>query len=225
MALRLFYDGMSQPSRSILLLLKCANVPFEHCVTHIAKGQHMSEEFLAVNPSGKVPAIQDGEFNLPESAAILQYLCDSRKLANHWYPTDLKERGKINEYLAWHHTNLRFGAAMYFRTTTLLPLLTGSPPKDGSKYLKIFNESMKLFEDYYLKDTPFISRNEISIADLMAVTEFTQLEVMGVNAPKITPAVLQWMERCKNETDPHFTDIHKVVLKVKEKVAQASSKL
>lgn len=48
---------------------------------------------------------------------------------------------------------------------------------------------------------------------------------MGVNAPKITPAVLQWMERCKNETDPHFTDIHKVVLKVKEKVAQASSKL
>ena len=55
--------------------------------------------------------------------------------------------------------------------------MTGSPPKDGSKYLKIFNESMKLFEDYYLKDTSFILRNEISIADLMAVTEFTQLEV------------------------------------------------
>lgn len=56
-------------------------------------------------------------------------------------------------------------------------MLTGTPPKDGSKYLKVLNESMKLFEDYYLKDTPFILQNKISIADLMAVTEFTQLEV------------------------------------------------
>lgn len=48
---------------------------------------------------------------------------------------------------------------------------------------------------------------------------------MGANAPEIRPAVQQWMERCKNETDPHFTDIHKVVHKVKEKFAKASSKL
>ena len=39
MALKLFYDGMSQPSRSVLLLLKCANVKFEPCVTHIAQGR------------------------------------------------------------------------------------------------------------------------------------------------------------------------------------------
>ena len=55
--------------------------------------------------------------------------------------------------------------------------MTGAPPKDGSKYLKVFNEAMRLFEDYYLNNTPFILQNEISIADLMAVTEFTQLEV------------------------------------------------
>ena len=59
--------------------------------------------------------LSDNNFNF--STAILKYLCDSRKLADHWYPTDLKERAKINEYMAWHHSNLRFGAAMYFRTT------------------------------------------------------------------------------------------------------------
>ena len=55
--------------------------------------------------------------------------------------------------------------------------MTGASPKDASEYLKVFNEAMRIFEDYYLKDTPFILQNEISIADLMAVTEFTQLEV------------------------------------------------
>lgn len=50
------------------------------------------------------------------STAILRYLCDSRNLADHWYPSDLKKRAKIDEYLSWHHTNLRMGAAMHFRT-------------------------------------------------------------------------------------------------------------
>lgn len=38
MALKYFYDGMSQPSRSVLLLLRCASINFEPCVTHIARG-------------------------------------------------------------------------------------------------------------------------------------------------------------------------------------------
>ena len=36
-------------------------------------------------------------------------------MADHWYPSDAAHRAKIDEYLAWHHTNLRIGAAMIFR--------------------------------------------------------------------------------------------------------------
>ena len=38
MALQYFYDGMSQPARSILLLLKCTNVEFEPCIIQLGKG-------------------------------------------------------------------------------------------------------------------------------------------------------------------------------------------
>ena len=35
-------------------------------------------------------------------------------LPDHWYPTNPERRAKVDEYLDWHHTNTRAGAAMYF---------------------------------------------------------------------------------------------------------------
>lgn len=40
--------------------------------------------FSALNPA----PMQDGEFSLGESGAILRYLCDTRSVADHWYPRE-----------------------------------------------------------------------------------------------------------------------------------------
>ena len=40
-----------------------------------------------------------------------------------------------------------------------------------------FVDCLKAFDCYFLANTKFISSNKISIADLMAVTEFSQMEV------------------------------------------------
>ena len=45
------------------------------------------------------------------SAAIMKYLVCKHKLPDHWYPADLQQQAKIDEYLHWHHANLRMGAA------------------------------------------------------------------------------------------------------------------
>merc|ERR1712216_673681 len=65
-----------------------------------------SEDFLQkVSPLGRIPAIEEPDtgFVLAESSAILTYLSD----ANGWsdlYPTELRQRAKVNAYLSWHHT-------------------------------------------------------------------------------------------------------------------------
>ena len=46
---------------------------------------------------------------------------------------------------------------------------------------------------------------------------------MGENGPEIRPKIKQWMEECKNVTEPHFSDIHQVVLQFKAKVAESKS--
>ena len=40
----------------------------------------------------------------------MRYLVQKHQLPDHWYPSDLEKRAKINEYLDWHHQNLRVGA-------------------------------------------------------------------------------------------------------------------
>ncbi len=41
----------------------------------------------------------------------MKYLVSKHKLPDHWYPADLQQQARIEEYLHWHHTNLRMGAA------------------------------------------------------------------------------------------------------------------
>ena len=49
----------------------------------------------------------------PCSVAIMKYLVSKYNLPDHWYPSDIKQRAKIDEYLHWHGGNLRMGAAWY----------------------------------------------------------------------------------------------------------------
>lgn len=50
------------------------------------------------------------------SIAILKYLAQkhSSTVADHWYPADLKQRARVNEYLAWQHMNLRSHGSKVF---------------------------------------------------------------------------------------------------------------
>ena len=43
----------------------------------------------------------------------MKYLVSKYNLPDHWYPSDIKQRARIDEYLHWHGGNLRIGAAWY----------------------------------------------------------------------------------------------------------------
>ena len=55
----------------------------------------------------------------------MRYLAVSRGVADHWYPTDLRKRGKVDMYLDQHHSFLRQGVGVYAFKKYLAPSITG----------------------------------------------------------------------------------------------------
>ena len=78
-----------------------------------------------------------------------------------------------------------------------------------------FEKMLDTFQSYFLKDTEYISSNQISIADIMALNELTQLVAIGIDVCKGRPKVTEWFERCKQALQPHFDEVHTLVFSLK----------
>ena len=72
--LTFYYHPLSPISRRVWLALLEKETPFNSVVVDLPNKEHLQPEFLALNPFHHVPVIQDGEFRLMESLAILDYL-------------------------------------------------------------------------------------------------------------------------------------------------------
>jgi len=58
----------------VMLALEYKGLKYESRRMDPSKGEHKTDDYLAINPRGKVPALQDGDFTVRESLAILTYL-------------------------------------------------------------------------------------------------------------------------------------------------------
>lgn len=95
----------SQHSRRVLALLEIANIPYRAETIDLASGEHMSPDFVAINPNHQVPAIIDNKLVLAESHAILRYLCEKHTLVE-WYPSKTSTRARIDQWLDWNQCRL-----------------------------------------------------------------------------------------------------------------------
>ena len=66
-------------------------------------GGNDTPEYLAKNPTGLVPTIEEDGFVLPESNAIVRYLA-AREAAGTLWPDDLRERAQADRWMEWQST-------------------------------------------------------------------------------------------------------------------------
>ena len=79
-------------------------IDVEFQVVDLMTGEHMQPPYTEINPNKLVPVLEDGDFRLTESSAILKYLAE--KTGSPAYPKDLKQRAKVNEMMDWINTQL-----------------------------------------------------------------------------------------------------------------------
>lgn len=99
------YGGKRSRAAIAQWYLEELKVPYEFVLLDMENGEHRKSEFLAINPMGKVPAIEDNGFSVWESGAILLYLADqyeSEKLTP-------QKRAQINQWILFANSTLSIG--------------------------------------------------------------------------------------------------------------------
>ncbi|MEK9671328.1 MAG: glutathione S-transferase family protein [Rhodospirillaceae bacterium] len=61
-------------------------------------------EYLSKNPNGLIPTLEDGDFILWESQAIVRYIVEKYGADTDWLPDDLEVRGHANQWMDWYLT-------------------------------------------------------------------------------------------------------------------------
>jgi len=101
--MKLYFHPASTTSRIVQLFAVDQGIDLEYALVNLFTGEHMQDEFRSVNPSGLVPVLEDGDFRLSESSAIVKYLAD--KVGSPAYPKELKARARVNELMDWFNSN------------------------------------------------------------------------------------------------------------------------
>src|SRR5262249_46983544 len=74
-------------------------IPLDYEFVDLTKGASRTPAYLAINPTGRTPALVDGDFKLWESVAIMQYLAAQRP--NSLWPDDARARADIMRWQSW----------------------------------------------------------------------------------------------------------------------------
>jgi glutathione S-transferase len=106
--LTLYVDGfyISPYALSAFVALEEKGLPYQLKEVQLATGEQNATSYRA--RTGRVPALQHGDFWLAESQAIAEYLAESFPFPNHprLFPADFKERGVCREIMSWVRSDL-----------------------------------------------------------------------------------------------------------------------
>jgi glutathione S-transferase len=169
-------------------------VPLEFQFVDLTKGGSHTPEFLTINPTGRTPALVDGDFKLWETAAIVQYIA-SRKPNGLW-PDDARARADIMRWQSWHIAHWSKEACEPLLFNRLVkPLLNLGPPDEAAvaRGVAAFNKEAKVL-DAHLTKQPYLVGKSLTLADFAVASPlfYSQQALLPVSA---YPRVTEWFGR------------------------------
>jgi glutathione S-transferase len=138
-------------------------LPHRHVDAGGAFGGNREAAYLALNPNGLVPLIQDGDFTLWESNAIVRYL-SSKYGAGTLAPADIETRARAEQWMDWQLSTVN--AAM---VTTFWGLIRTPPQQRDHAAIeagkKKYTELMTML-DAQLGKTEFVAGDAFCMGDI-----------------------------------------------------------
>ncbi|XP_030538614.1 glutathione S-transferase F9-like [Rhodamnia argentea] len=173
MVVKVYGPDYGSPKRVLVCLIE-KGVKFETAGIDLFKGEHRAPDYLKLQPFGSVPVVQDGDYTLFESRAIIRYYAEKYKHQG----TDLlgktiEERGLVEQWLEVEAQN--YHPPIYDLVLKIVfgPLMGDTP---DPKLIKESEDKLSKVLDVYeerLSKSKYLAGDFVSLADLSHLP-FTQ---------------------------------------------------
>lgn len=183
-----FYFHHTPNPMKVALFLEETALPYELVPIDVFRGEQHDPAFRAINPNGKMPAIEDNGVRVFDSNAILLYLGDKTGK----FIGQTKDRGELLSWLMFVATGLGpySGQSVHFRhyAPETLPYAINRYQREAQRHYQVL--------DQHLNDKNYLAGDEYTIADMAAWGWIDRAAgVLGDDALEAYSNLKRWFER------------------------------
>lgn len=185
---RIHHFPKSGHAHRALVFAKLTGIAHKTIFVDLAAGEHKTPEFLAINPNGQVPVLEDGDVIVSDSNAILVYL--ARRYAPDWMPNDAVGEANVQRWLTLAAGEIAFGSCAARLITVF------GAPLDADFAASIAAKAMQKLEAG-LEGREWLVGDHPTIADVAAYS-YTAHAPEGNVSLDPYPNVRAWIARFEN---------------------------
>ncbi|KAI6141273.1 glutathione S-transferase [Pisolithus tinctorius] len=195
-------------TRLVALICKEKQIPFNIQAVDLRKGEHKAPGFVAIQPFGQIPYIDDDGFILYESRAIARYLI--RKYPNQGtpglIPTDRKEEALFEQAASIESFNFNpFAAGIAYEKIFKVHRGLQTDEKVVQERVAMLSAKLDAY-DVILGKQKYLAGNTVTLADLQHLPYGTLLANSGFSELfSSRPNVARWWSDLTNR--PTWKDV------------------
>jgi len=195
--MKIHYNPYSSNSRRAIVVALHLGTKVDFVLVDLAKGDQKKPEYLRLNPNGKVPTLEDGDFALWESNSIGEYLCDITPKQT-LLPHDLKARADVLKWTHWTSAHFAPAVGILGFENFVKKFVTGQDPdpKEVARGEKLVNDLLAILERH-LEGREWLAQDRLTLADYaVASTVFARARI---RLPSMPPRVAAWLQRVESQ--------------------------
>jgi glutathione S-transferase len=157
------------------------SIPYETKPIRARSGETQTPQYSLLNPRQKIPLLQDGDFTVAESPAIVSYLAETYGNEDkRLIPSDERQRARLHEWNFFIAMELDATSLYPLRRHSLLKHIYGDAPAAVESSKAYFLKQLGHVDRALRESGQFLMGDEFTIADILLTTCLTWAITLGV---------------------------------------------
>ncbi|WP_417527992.1 glutathione S-transferase family protein [Marinomonas shanghaiensis] len=191
--IRLYDYELSGSCYKVRLLLNMLSLDYEKVAIDFVGAEHKSNDFLALNPLGELPLLDDSGLLIRDAQTILVYLATKYDVTHTLYPVDAASQSQVLQWLAIAGNELMSVSGARLAKSLHYPLDIERLQEKAKRFFVLL--------DQHLCQHKYLALEHLTIADIACFPYSVLANEAGIDISGYKH-LITWIERIKSA--PNF---------------------